>query len=79
MDDYGMLDAIINRLTELLTIKQLTVSRLAYMSGMPESTIKNIIYRKTKSPGAKTIKLMCIGFGISVEEFYTSEEFRRVD
>ena len=38
--------------------------------------IKNILYGKSKNPGIVTIKIICDGLGITITEFFDTEEFR---
>jgi transcriptional regulator with XRE-family HTH domain len=40
------------------------------------STVKNILYGKSQNPGIVTIKMLCDGMGISLWEFFNTEEFR---
>jgi hypothetical protein len=38
--------------------------------------VKNILYGKSQNPGIVTIKMLCDGMGISLWEFFNTEEFR---
>jgi transcriptional regulator with XRE-family HTH domain len=48
-------------------------------SAVPPSTIKNILYGKSQNPGIVTIKMLCDGLGISLTEFFDTEEFRNLE
>ncbi len=48
-------------------------------SGVPPSTIKNILYGKSKNPGIVTIKMLCDGLGISLTEFFDTKEFAELE
>lgn len=68
-------DAIAMRIEELLKEKNLNTNSLAIKSGINESTIRSILNKSTKSPIVDTIRFICIGFGIKVNEFYNSDLF----
>ena len=72
MDTYT---AVKNRLLSLCGEKNLTIHKLATESGIAPSTIKNILYGKSKNPGVVSIKKLCDGLGISVREFFDSPLF----
>ena len=76
MDTYT---ATKNRLLQLLGEKKMTVHKLAMESAVPPSSIKNILYGKSKNPGIVTIKLLCDGFGISLIEFFDTPEFAALE
>ncbi len=65
-----------NRILFLLEEKQMSIYALAMKSGVSASTIKSILYGKSKNPGVVTIKLLCDGFGISLYDFFNTEVFR---
>ena len=62
-----------NRILFLLEEKQMSIYALAMKSGVSASTIKSILYGKSKNPGVVTIKLLCDGFGISLYDFFNTE------
>lgn len=66
-----------NRIQQLCEEKGFTIYRLAMESAVPPSSIKNILYGKSKNPGIVTIKMLCDGFGISLIEFFDTEDFRK--
>lgn len=68
--------AIKTRLLKLLDENNLTIHRLALESSVPPSTIKNILYGKSTNPGMVTIKMLCDGFGISLNDFVNCDEFK---
>ena len=65
-----------NRILFLLEEKNMSIHALAINSGIAPSSIKNILYGKSKNPGITTIKLLCDGFGISLFEFFNTKEFK---
>ncbi len=68
-----------NRLLQLLGEKNMSVHKLAMESAVPPSSIKNILYGKSKNPGIVTIKMLCDGFGISLIEFFDTPEFAALE
>lgn len=74
-----ILEAVAQRLIELMREKNLTMNGLAQISAVPPSTIKNIFYGKSKNPGIVTIKLLCDGMGITVTEFFDTSAFRELE
>lgn len=64
-----------SRLSELLEERRLSIHALAIKSGVAPSTIKNILYGKSKNPGIVTIKLLCDGLGISIFDFFNTDQF----
>jgi len=68
-----------NRLLNLLGEKKMSIHKLAMESAVAPSSIKNILYGKSKNPGIVTIKMLCDGFGISLIEFFDTEEFANLE
>ncbi|MBR1533108.1 MAG: helix-turn-helix transcriptional regulator [Ruminococcus sp.] len=67
------------RLLELLEKHKMSIHSLALRSGVAPSTIKNILYGKSKNPGIVTIKLICDGFGISLYDFFDTKEYHSTE
>ena len=61
-------DVIIKRLTTLCKERNITVNKLATLSGITQSTVENIISGKTKNPKLKTLHKLAIGLNMSVSE-----------
>lgn len=68
-----------NRLLYLCEEKRMTINKLATESGVAPSTIKNILYGKSHNPGIVTIKILCDGLGITLTDFFDTEEFRALE
>ena len=67
--------AVRDRLLELLEERKMPIHKLAMESAVAPSSIKNILYGKSKNPGIVTIKMLCDGFGITLNEFFNTEKF----
>lgn len=68
-----------NRILTLCEEKNLSLHKLAMLSAVSPSTIKNILYGKSRNPGIVTIKMLCDGFGISLTEFFDTPKFRTLE
>ena len=71
--------AVRNRILALLEEKEMSIHRLATESAVAPSTIKNILYGKSVNPGIVTIKMLCDGFGITLTEFFGTEDFSSLE
>lgn len=71
--------AVKNRILQLCEEKKMTINKLATESAVAPSTIKNILYGKSQNPGIVTIKMLCDGLGITLDEFFATEEFRNLE
>ncbi len=69
------LDAVRIRILQLCGERGLTINRLATLSALPPSSIKNILYGKSQNPKLLTIKLICDGLGITLGEFFSTPDF----
>ena len=76
MDTYTIVK---NRLLQLLGKHKMSIYKLAVESAVSPSSIKNILYGKSRNPGIVTLKMLCDGFGITLIEFFDTEEFRNLE
>lgn len=76
MDVYT---AVKNRIFQLLGEKKMSIHKLAMEAAVPPSSIKNILYEKSKNPGIVTLKMLCDGFGISLLEFFDCPAFASLE
>ena len=68
-------EAVRNRILRLCQERNMTINRLATVSAMPPSSIKNILYGKSQNPKLLTIKLICDGLDITLGQFFSTPEF----
>jgi len=61
-------DAIIKRLTALCAEKNITINKLATLSGITQSTVDNLMKGKTRNPKLKTLHKLAIGLNMTVSE-----------
>ena len=75
----GTYTAVKNRILALCDEKRITINKLATESGVSPSTIKNILYGKSQNPGIVTLKMLCDGLGITLIDFFDTEEFKNLE
>jgi transcriptional regulator with XRE-family HTH domain len=63
------------RILMLCEKNNITINKLANISGLSPSSLKSILYGKSKNPKIETIKIICDGFGITLGEFFSCPEF----
>ena len=71
-------EAVAQRIIELCQERNITINGLANVSAVPPSTLKNIIYGVSKNPGVVTVKMLCDGLNITLEEFFNSDLFKNL-
>ena len=71
--------AVKNRILQICDEKDLTINALATVAGLPPSSIKNILYGKSKNPKIATIKIICDGVNMFLKEFFDLAEFDNLD
>ncbi len=67
-------DVIILRLTNLCKERNITINKLATLSGITQSTVENIISGKTKNPKLKTLHKLAIGLDMTISELLNFPE-----
>ena len=72
-------EAVASRLTVLCGQRGWTIHKLAIESEVPPSTVKSILYGNSKNPVVVTIKMLCDGLGITLEEFFSGPEFAALE
>ena len=68
-------EAISQSLNELLQERKMTQYQLFMKSGVPRSTIGNVVNCAYSSVNIRIIHEMCQGLGISITEFFESPLF----
>jgi len=67
--------AVSKRITELMSKQGMTNYQLYMKSGVPKSTIGNLVNCTYDSVKLRVIHEVCQGFGISITEFFNSPLF----
>lgn len=72
-------EAVKERILQLCRERDISVNKLSSMSGVTQSTVNNIVSGRNNSATVSTIKKLCDGLGITIEEFFQSELFRELE
>ena len=75
----GICEFTVNRIYELCRERKITPNALSYMCGIPQATIKSILNGESKNPGIVTLKMLCDGFGITLIDFFNTEDFLKLE
>ena len=68
-------EAVRQRIFQLCEQRNLSVNKLCTLSGVTQSTMNNNINGRNNSMTVSTLKKLCDGMGISIQEFFNSEIF----
>ena len=69
-------EAVVRRILELCEERKISLKKLADMSGVTQSTLNNIVSGRNKSTTVSTVKKLCDGLDITVDEFFCEALFR---
>jgi transcriptional regulator with XRE-family HTH domain len=72
-------EAVKERILQLCQEQNISINKLSGMSGVTQSTVNNIVSGRNNSTTVSTIKKLCDGLGISIEDFFNSELFRNLE
>ena len=72
-------EAVRYRIIELCDEHHTNVNKLSGASGVTQSTVNNIVNGRNKSTTISTIKKLCDGLGITIQEFFDSDLFRDLE
>ena len=72
-------EAVRERILELCRERDISINRLSSMSGVTQSTVNNIVSGRNRSTTISTIKKLCDGLGITIEEFFHSDLFGELE
>jgi transcriptional regulator with XRE-family HTH domain len=68
-------EAVRMRILELCKENLITVNGLALKCGITQSTLSNLVLGKNKNPQINTIKKICDGLEITIQDFFNSPIF----
>ena len=72
-------EAVAERIIDLCDERNITINRLCTISTVTQSTVNDIINKRSKNPGVATIKKLCDGLSITITDFFDSELFSHLD
>ncbi len=72
-------DAVKKRIINLCYEHNMTVNKLATISGITQSTLNNITSGRNNSATVSTIKKICDGLDITIQDFFDCELFNDLE
>lgn len=72
-------EAVKDRILELCNENNITINKLATISGITQSTLNNITNGRNNSTTIATIKKICDGLEITLEEFFSADMFKNLE
>lgn len=72
-------EAVRIRILQLCKSNSITINTLANMSGITQSTLNNIISGRNNSTTISTIKKLCDGLNITIQEFFDADCFNGLE
>ena len=68
-------EAVRQRIIQLCQDRDISINKLSSISGATQSTVNNIVSGRNNSATVSTIKKLCDGLGITIDEFFHSDLF----
>ncbi|MBQ2953168.1 MAG: helix-turn-helix transcriptional regulator [Clostridia bacterium] len=72
-------EAVRVRIVQLCEEREISINKLSNISGVTQSTVNNIVSGRNRSATISTIKKLCDGFGITIQEFFDAEQFHDLE
>lgn len=72
-------EAVRLRILELCMEKTITVNHLSYICGITQSTLSNIVTGRNQGTTIATIKKICDGLDITIQDFFNSPLFDNLE
>ena len=68
-------EAVRQRIIQLWQERDISINKQSSISGGTQSTVNNIVSGRNNSATVSTIKKLCDGLGITIDEFFRSNLF----
>lgn len=72
-------NAVRERIKALCANRGITVNKLSTVSGLTQSTLNNIISGRNNSTTVSTIKKICDGLEITIQDFFDDDLFKDLE
>lgn len=72
-------EAVRDRIIDLCRAHDISINKLSGMSGVTQSTVNNIVSGRNNSATISTIKKLCDGLGITIQDFFQSDLFNDLE
>ena len=67
------------RILDLCRKRGITVNKLSYMCGITQSTLNNIVSGRNSTTTVSTVKKICDGLEISIQDFFDDKLFENLE
>ena len=71
--------AVRERIIELCREREISINKLSDMSGVTQSTVNNIVSGRDNSATVSTVKKLCDGLGITIQDSFDPDLFRNLE
>lgn len=72
-------EAVRQRIVELCQERNISINKLSSISGVTQSTVNNIVSGRNNSTTISTIKKLCDGLDITIDDFFHSALFEDLE
>lgn len=72
-------EAVRQRIIQLCQERDISINKLSSMSGVTQSTVNNIVSGRNNSATVSTVKKLCDGLGITIDEFFRADLFKGLE
>ncbi|MBO4950869.1 MAG: helix-turn-helix transcriptional regulator [Clostridia bacterium] len=72
-------EATRQRILQLCEEKRITVNKLSTICGITQSTLSNITSGRNNSATVSTIKKICDGLGLTIQDFFNADVFKNLE
>ena len=72
-------EAVKERILKICKERNITINKLATLSGIQQSTVNSLIDGRSKNPKLMTILRICLGLDIEIKEFFDDEVFKDLE
>ena len=72
-------EAVKLRILDLCKKNEITVNKLSYICGLTQSTLNNIVSGRNNTTTISTIKKICDGLEITIQDFFDSPLFDNLE
>lgn len=72
-------EAVRQRIIQLCQERDISINKLSSISGVTQSTVNNIVSGRNNSATVSTIKKLCDGLSITIDEFFHSDLFKGLE
>lgn len=71
--------AVKERILQLCDARGMSINKLCTISGVTQSTVNNLMSGRNRSVTVSTVKKLCDGLEISLEEFFHDDLFHNLE